>query len=72
MNDGAVTRDVIDADGAVDAPRGIARRGEQRATADRRNEVIFVGVDARGRQINPLPTTMTAAEALEDSLGPRR
>lgn len=27
--------------------------------------------DTRGRQVNPLPTTMTVAEALEDTLGPR-
>lgn len=73
MNDGAVTRDVTNADGTMEAPRGRARSGAQRATADRPADdgdgVLF---DTTGRQVNPLPTKMTLAEALDDSLGPRR
>lgn len=67
MNGGAVTN----ADGTVDVPR-VARSGEQQATADRPvDDGDVVLLDTRGRQVNPLPTRMTAAEALEDSLGPR-
>jgi len=45
--------------------RGVTRRIVQDAALD------VVLLDISGRQINRLPTTMTVAEALEDSLGPR-
>jgi hypothetical protein len=69
MNDGAKTPDVRN---ALDAPRGVAQGGEQQPTVSRSTDNDIVLFDTRGRQINPLPTRMTVAEALEDSLGPRR
>ena len=69
MDDGAAMRDATNADGFLGAPRGVARSDERQATADDGDVVLF---DIRGRQVNPLPTTMTVAEALDDSLGPRR
>jgi hypothetical protein len=72
MNDGAVTCDVANVDGVVDTPRGVVRSGDQQATADRpADDDVVVLLDTRGQQVNPLPTRMTVAEALDDSLGPR-
>lgn len=53
---------------AVSASRSPEPRNRDQAT----DEESYVVVDARGQQVNGLPTTMTVAEALEDSLGPRR
>ena len=50
------------------ASRGVAR-GSHRPADDDGDLVLF---DTGGRQINPLPTRMTVAEALEDGLGPGR
>ena len=58
MHEGAVTRDVTNADETPSEPT-VGRLAD---------EVTFVVVDTRGRQINPLPTSMTVAEALDDSL----
>ena len=60
MNEGGTARAVIGADEVVQSDQ---------PTADDSDIVL---VDTRGRQITPLPTRMTVAEALEDSLGPRR
>jgi len=68
MNEGAVASDVQKADGALTVPRGVARGGHRPADDD--GDVVLF--DTRGRQITPLPTTMTVAEPLEDSLRPRR
>jgi hypothetical protein len=67
MNEGSLTPDVRNADGAPAAPRGVARGGHRTADDDG-DGVLF---DTRGQQINPLPTAMTVAEALEDTLGSR-
>ena len=72
MNEGAMPRDERSIDGALDAQRSVARSGERQPAADRSADDGIVLLDTRGQQINPLLTTMTAAEALEDSLGPRR
>ena len=48
-----------------------ARGGEPGPMVGRPADDDVVLLDARGRQVNPLPTTMNAAEALKDSLGPR-
>jgi len=71
MNDGAVKRDVWNVDGALDVRSGGGRSGEQQPTTDWPADDNIVLFNTRGQQINPLPTMMTAAEALEDSLGPR-
>ena len=58
MSEGALTRDVTKADETPSEPQ-VGRSADK---------VTFVVVDTRGRQINPLPTSMTVAEALDDSL----
>ena len=73
MNEGSMTHDVTNTNGALVAPRCVAWSSGRQPAADRPvDEVTFVVVDTRGRQINPLSTTMTVAEALDDALGPRR
>jgi len=71
-NEGAVAREARNANGALGTPRGGAWGGERQPTAGRPADDDVVLVDARDQQVNPLLTTMTVAEALEDSLGPRR
>ena len=73
INCGVVKRDVTNADSTVDVPRGVAPCGEQQTTADLpADDSDVVLFDARNQQIRPLLTRMTVAEALDDSLGPRR
>jgi len=73
MNEGSMTHDVTNADGALEAGRRVSRPGRQPRASDRPvDDVDAVLCDTMGQQINALPTTMTAAEALEDSLGPHR
>ena len=67
MNASAAVRAVMSTDDTLADPRGVAR--SEQLTDDDDDDVL---VDTRGRQVKPLPTKMTAAEALEDSLGPRR
>ncbi len=72
MNEGSMTHDVTNADGALEAPRCVARSSGRQPAADRPvDDGDVVLFDTRGRQVNPLPTRMTVAEALEDSFGPR-
>jgi hypothetical protein len=71
MNEGAMTHDATNADGALKAPRRVARSGRQQPTADLPVDGDVVLFDTRGQQIDPLPTTMTVAEALDDALGSR-
>jgi hypothetical protein len=71
-NEGTVGRVARRADGTLGTSRSVAQSGERQPTAGRPADDDVVLFDARDRQVNPLPTTMTAAEALEDSLGPRR
>jgi len=76
MNEAAMTHDVTNADGALEAPCRVARSGKQPRAADRLVDDLDDGdvvlCDARGEQINPMLTTMTVAAALDDALGPRR
>lgn len=67
MDASATARLVTNADDVLADPSSVAR--SDRLTDDASDVVLF---DTRDRQINPLRTTMTVAEALEDSLGPRR
>jgi hypothetical protein len=66
MNASAAARTMMNVDEALADQRDGARREQPTDDGD---AVLF---DTRGQQLNPLPTTMTTAEALEDSLGPRR
>ena len=73
MNEGAMTCDAMNADGALETPRRVARNGRQQlAAAWPVDDVDAVLCDTRGQQINRMPITMTVAEALDDALGPRR
>jgi len=72
MNEGTVTHDVTNADEPLITPRRVARSGRQPMAERTVDDGDAVLCDTGGQQISPLPTTMTVAEALEDSLGPRR